>query len=86
MMCYQLGESVFGTVHYSPDCVINVVEYSFIKDRAFACWPDALDDIIRVQIIKDGEVLLFTRKSNIHEKCGRLSHNCPVEEGPVYHT
>ena len=58
--------TTFGEVYYSAKCAANILSYSQIKDRAYACYQNPDDDFFRVQMTQGGPTYLFKRKLGIY--------------------
>ena len=58
--------TTFGDVYYSARCAANILSYSQIKDRAYACFQNPEDDFFRVQMTQGGPTYLFKRKQGIY--------------------
>ena len=48
VICEQMSDSLFGPVYYNPDCTINGVSYSAVKDFAYKCGQRDDKDVLRV--------------------------------------
>ena len=59
LICEQMGDLLFVPVYYNPDCTINVLSYSAVKDFAHKCYQWEDEDFFRVQLTKYGDTYVF---------------------------
>jgi len=55
-------ETSFGSVHYSEDCVTNILSYSQVEHTAYSCYQLPDEDVFRVQMTHDSPEYMFERK------------------------
>ena len=67
-------DTPFGSVHYSEDCVANILSYSQVKSTAYSCYQRPDEDIFRVQMTHDSSEYMFERKLRIYLCYGMGSH------------
>ena len=75
-------ETQFGSVHYSEDCVANILSYSQVKDSAYSCYQRPDEDVFRVQMTHDSPEYMFERKLGIYV----LSASSKARQEEVYVT
>ena len=61
-----MGDSLFGSVYYHPDCTIIVLSYSAVKDFAHKCYQQEDEDFFRVQLTNNGDTYVFRRRHGIY--------------------
>jgi len=73
-------ETLFGSVHYSEDCVANILSCSRVKHTACSCYQRPDEDVFRVQMSHDSPGYMFERQLGIDVLSGAsrrsLSDDC----------
>ena len=85
LICEQMGDSLFGPAYYHPECTINVLSYSAVRDFAHKCYQREDEDFFRVQLTKDGDTYVFRRRHEIYVHNMKDEYDI-IRNKPVYVT